>query len=608
MRTVIVIGAGVSGLSAASALTKSGCAVTVLEARDRLGGRLFTNDGLDHGAHWIHGTEGNPVTAALRKLGIQTSFTGGDSTYTGGWRDMALLCGGGLELSALERSRTILSADDFFEFLESWRRETAESGEDVCFQRCWDIFQNENNLTDIQAKQLLWHIMLFARDDYAGGLDQLSTKYCDDGYEVYGVGDSIVIGGFQSFAQSLAIGQDVQLNVQVERIVQNESGGVAIYTKHQTYHADAVVVTVPLGVLKANMLSFDPPLPAAKVAAIHRIGFGALAKVFIKFDEVFWPRNQYAFGLMAKDQEKSPTVIINLWPTHKIAGLAVLVGGDFAIALEDMNDTQLKTWASQVMQEAFGKSALIPISVIATEWSKDAYSRGSYSFQAVGSSPSDIEALAAPVGQSIFFAGEATCREHWACVHGAYVSGLRAASQITGDMALLPTRAIAEDRRWRAQLQRSERFIESRLNEVSSLDILNRISVLQGCAVFSALSTQDIAPLAAMFNERKYEAHQIICARGDLAEEVYIVFSGSLDIILADGTITKRAVKGELVGELGLIGQHKRSATLKAGEDTVLLVLDYKRFKKLLSTFPAAFFELFQASINSLLKVEMKTT
>jgi choline dehydrogenase-like flavoprotein len=85
-RRILVVGAGIAGLGAARALHDLGYEVEVVEARERLGGRIWTVDRIDYGAHWIHGTEGNPITQLARMLELPTLFVGGDSTYTGGWQ------------------------------------------------------------------------------------------------------------------------------------------------------------------------------------------------------------------------------------------------------------------------------------------------------------------------------------------------------------------------------------------------------------------------------------------------------------------------------------------------------------------------------------------
>src|SRR5258708_1348482 len=107
---IIVIGAGIAGLAAAGALRDKGYDVTVLEARKRSGGRILTQYCVDMGAHWIYGTEGNPLTDLARRHALDTVFVGGDSTYCGGWEAIELFRAKFGRMTAEEKWKSILLA------------------------------------------------------------------------------------------------------------------------------------------------------------------------------------------------------------------------------------------------------------------------------------------------------------------------------------------------------------------------------------------------------------------------------------------------------------------------------------------------------------------
>ena len=190
--------------------------------------------------------------------------------------------------------------------------------------------------------------------------------------------------------------------------------------------ADRVIVTVPLGVLKAQTIAFDPPLPERKRRAIERLGFGLLNKVVLSFEEPFWPESPDMIGLVGQEQP-----VADLVNGLTFAGAPLLVGlrgGAAARSREALSD-----------QDAIGEvlaamdAAPEPTGALVTRWAADPYARGSYSFLAVGSSPADLRALAEPVGERLLFAGEATHEDFFATVHGAYMSGIREAERILGE-------------------------------------------------------------------------------------------------------------------------------------------------------------------------------
>ena len=153
---------------------------------------------------------------------------------------------------------------------------------------------------------------------------------------------------------------------------------------------------------------------------------GDLAKVVLRYDTAFWPRDQYVYGYLCRPVQDRPTMVVSMTKTHDIPALVLQAGGNLARDIETMPMAECEAWALSVVRDIFGASVPAPRSVERTQWSVDPLSRGSYSYVAVGSNTEDIAALADPVNDVLYFAGEAAYRHHWAGAHGAYASGVRA--------------------------------------------------------------------------------------------------------------------------------------------------------------------------------------
>jgi monoamine oxidase len=588
IKRVIVVGAGIAGLGVARALTDRGYEVIVVEGRERIGGRCYTKEGVDYGAHWIHGTEGNPITNLARQLGVNTLFVGGDSSYTGGWGQLALYAEGGRRYDSDEKLKSILLADDILDEIDALRRKDMNAGAaDISLREAARRVIASRSLNPAEQQALDWHLALVARDDCAAGDEQLSFQSWDEGYDVYGYGDSIVLGGYEQLVNALAQGLDIRLNQRVEAI-HYQGLLVSVTTNQGVIYGDAVVVTLPLGVLKANTVQFVPPLPAAKQEAIARLGMGCLAKVIVRFEEAFWPHDQYVFGYRCRPVSGYPTVVINLWKSNHLPALALLAGGEDGRRVESLSAAETQQWAMTVVRDLFGSDVPQPLVVERTDWSNDPFARGAYAYIAVGSSPADMDALAEPVDKRIFFAGEATYRAHWATTHGAYASALREAARITGDLSFLPTRHSNENRRWRDMMMRLSRFINVMSKTIDQDELQSRLALLRKSDVFSVVANDELRMLATMFEQVDFADGDVVCRAGDPATHMFLMRDGEFEVQLADGTVVNHLRRGSVVGEYGMFGAHVRTATLTARGASTTLTLDYQRFQRFLLAFPEA--------------------
>jgi monoamine oxidase len=302
-----------------------------------------------------------------------------------------------------------------------------------------------------KAMRLLnWH---FANLEYANATNverlSLSGWDQDSGNEFEGE-HAQVIGGYQQVPRAIwrfPEKLDVRTNKAVTRIQYNSEDphGKALVTCEdaEVIEADKVVITAPLGVLKQQSIQFDPPLPEWKQAVISRLGFGLLNKIVLVFDEPFWDVDRDMFGLLREprsgsgfeqdDYRAGRGQFYLFWNCIRTSGLPVLIAlmaGDAAHEAEICSDRDLISSCVDQLRKVFGAAKVpTPSETIVTRWGSDRFARGTYSFVAAEAEPQDYDVLAKNLG-NLYFAGEATCGTHPATVHGAYLSGLRAASEV----------------------------------------------------------------------------------------------------------------------------------------------------------------------------------
>jgi monoamine oxidase len=606
-RRIVVIGAGLAGLTVADELHRRGFEVCLLEARARVGGRCHTVGGVDMGAHWIHGTEGNPITGLARRLGLPTVFVGGDSTFTGGWDAVEIRGASATTFDGDDKLASVLAADEMWDALEVFRRNRVAAGDDDLSLADAVAELRRNGRLASESLNLDWHLELLAREDAGCGSAELSLISWDEGVDVYGYGDSVLAGGYGPLTEALAGTLDVRLETIVRTIDASDPAQVRITTVDgDVIVGDAVVVTVPLGVLKAGVIDFVPPLPHPKQTAIDRLGVGVLAKLVLRFDDVWWREDQYVFGVACAPIDRWPTVIINTAATQRDPVLVVLAGGDLGRWIETAPIDEVANWSAGLIAEVFGPEAPLPTGIERTTWSTDPHALGSYSAMVVGATAAHIRALAEPHGP-VHFAGEATSESNWSTAHGAVLSGRREAARIAGDPSIASERFISETRRWRRQQQRVMRFHNAVSGQLSGEQLEERLELMGLNSAFDDVPPRDLEALASMLDEQFHEAGSVLCRVGVTASEVFIIVDGELTAFLPETIRRSTMGRGDMVGELGLFVHRERTADLVVTEPCRLLVLDYDRFRRFLLAFPEASLALLGASITRLTDAERRS-
>jgi Monoamine oxidase len=282
---VVVVGAGIAGLTVANALAHGGVDCVVVEARDRIGGRLHTVDlagsPVDLGGSWIHTPVGNPMRAFAQHVGVPCRSANPLPELAG------FDCGEARRLSAAEFEASLSMQLEGFP--KAVGRLLGELGPDASAADGIEAFVAGSALAPgpaRRARQAL-HALIEAESADLAERQSLRWMWNEIEYGGHYFGD-VPVGGYRRLVEAMAAGVDLRLGVDVAEVARSASGVLVRGRDGTTEEGSHVVVTVPLGVLKRGALRFSPALPPDRLAAIERLGFGRYEKVALRFDEPFW--------------------------------------------------------------------------------------------------------------------------------------------------------------------------------------------------------------------------------------------------------------------------------------------------------------------------------
>jgi monoamine oxidase len=427
---VIVIGAGAAGLSAASDLVQSGLRVTVLEARDRLGGRILTHrapsedSAIELGAEFVHGRP-REIWEIVESAHLETKEVGGEP-----W---------------CHREGRLQPCPELRHRVERLLGRMTGKHRDRSFQEFLEEADAAAESPEVKSRAIG-----FVEGFNAAYADRVSVQWLIDSRQAdaaIGADRSYrLVDGFGALVAQLAKRLEngpcrLRLDTPV-RAIRWRRGSVSVVTESgEVFKAPRAVITLPLAVLRvpvsAGGIAFDPDI-RAKRDGFAKLGVGDVVRVVLVFRERFWEQLQPSgrslerLSFLFSNDECFPT-----WWTTMPARSTILTGwsaAGHADKLRDRDPTWIAARAISSLADILGleHSALRSKLDCAYchDWHADPFSKGAYSYVLVGGADAPSE-LADPLEATLFFAGEATdTTGHIGTVHGAMASGKRAAREL----------------------------------------------------------------------------------------------------------------------------------------------------------------------------------
>lgn len=410
---VVVVGAGAAGVGAGLGLSRLGVSHIILEAKQRVGGRAFSDTSSighlwDHGAHWLHSGDVNVMRFMAEKLGHR--FAAGKPT-TSSFRSFI---GGEWKVSQFETDYVWAKLGEIVE--------AGRAGRDVSAESILDISH------PMYPMVRHWCQLLYSNDP-----GNISTgdagNYSDSDVNLP------VEDGYGALVARLARGLPIKLGTAVKAI-EVLTRGVRIETNSGSIEAKACILAVPARILERQQLVFRPSMPSRLQQAFHDVPMGYGEKVALAFDRRVFEGSEIPFAdVFDPVAVETRPLNFELHPFGRPIAVAH-VGGSVAKELSEAGVEEMKIFAIDTLAKAFGSAIRKRIIASATTgWTRDADIGGAYSGARPGKSAAR-KVFAEPLHERIFLAGEHVHQRYMATVHGAYETGLEAAHRAAALMGL----------------------------------------------------------------------------------------------------------------------------------------------------------------------------
>ena len=407
-----------AGLAAAHELRQHGIHPIVLEARDRLGGRTWTDHGfadmpVELGAEFIHG-ESVATWRWVKALDLHTARWPklGDAMVR--LEDGAFL--------PMDQARARYPD---FDITRSWKLPDIppRPNED------WRSYLLRLGFTRDQLRYVKrsWANACGESMRFLSAAAMLETIR---GTFENGIGDHRILDGYGAIVDGLAEGLDVRLGHVVTEVAMHGPGVRVTLEGGERFEAEAAVVTLPVGVLQSGLVSFSPELPESKVLALRGMRMGPVIKLVFRFDRAIVPEHVSAV-YSAKNPPMWWSPSFGRTPASHV--WTAFVSGDWAMDLLSLGERGALDAAVEALRAELGRNDLQPLDARLIAWPDDPYSCGGYSFVLPGHD--GARKLLAEPTPPLFWAGEATEPEgRSATVHGALESGMRVAREVRASL------------------------------------------------------------------------------------------------------------------------------------------------------------------------------